>query len=147
MTTLRTTYEAAGAALAKLAEPARKNVEDADTGEIVGSFIMLDGVWRWNTDSSFGWAKDEAEMLEQMKPSILRQREWRAEDAAYKAEVAALPPALRDLRNELDAALRTLDRERARTVHRPDDLRRAEQRVADLDLRYAAAEARMAEAA
>lgn len=123
-------------------------VEDIDTGERVGTICASKfGGVKWTTDGSFGFAKDGADALDEMKQSILETRQCRAIDAARVAEIEALPEPLRTLRIERDAAYARREIERNRIIQRDDELARTERAYRDAEMAYAAAERQMAEAA
>jgi hypothetical protein len=106
-----------------------KRVEDADTGERVGWMRPSYGEIEWRSFHLQGFAKTEAEALQAIEAAVIEHRGFEEADAAYVAEVMALPEPARTARRERDRAAVRVEIERQRNVIRPDDLEMAEARL------------------
>jgi hypothetical protein len=106
-----------------------KRVIDEDTGERVGWMRPAYGEIEWSSFHLQGFAKTEAEALKAIEAAVIEHRGFESADAAYVAEVMALPEPARAARRERDRAAVWVEIERQRTVIRPDDLEMAEARL------------------
>ena len=106
-----------------------KWVEDADTGERVGWIRPCKFGVEWSSYHLRGTEQTEAECLEAMKVAVIEHRGFEAADAAYVAEVMALPEPARTARRNRDKAAVRVEIERQRNVIRRDDLEMAEARL------------------
>jgi hypothetical protein len=106
-----------------------KRVIDEDTGERVGWMRPYAGKIEWSAFHLQGFEATEAEALKAIEAAVIEHRECEAADAAYVAEVMALPEPARTARRNRDKAAVLVEIERQRTVIRPDDLEMAEARL------------------
>lgn len=106
-----------------------KRVIDEDTGERVGWMRPYAGQIEWSAYSRQGFEPTEAEALKAIEAAVIEHRECEAADAAYVAEVMALPEPARTARRNRDRAAVLVEIERQRNVIRPDDLEMAEARL------------------
>ena len=101
-------------------------LEDADTGERVGWIRPCKCGIEWSSYHLRGCEQTEAEALKAIEVAVVEHRGFEAADAAYVAEVMALPEPARTARRNRDRAAVRVEIERMRAVTRPDDLERAE---------------------
>lgn len=106
-----------------------KRVIDEDTGERVGWMRPYAGQIEWSAFNRQGFEATEADALKAIEAAVIEHRECEAADAAYVAEVMALPEPARTARRNRDKAAVLVEIERQRNVIRPDDLEMAEARL------------------
>ncbi|MGO4561021.1 hypothetical protein [Rhizobiales bacterium 3FA27D7] len=110
-----------------------KRVIDEDTGERVGWMRLCFGEIEWSAFDYQGFSATEAEALAEIEAAVLQHRANEAADAAYVAEVMALPEPARTARRNRDKAVVMVEVERHRIVINAYDLANAERALADAE--------------